>query len=129
MKQVDCKRYAAGMEGGRQSYAGATASRRGPGRPATTRFPLESHEDPEDQDAFYGAVTAAAFDRFTHGLSDGTALLSGLADATDEGRVVVHSFDPELQARFAGTRIVNDKTDYHSSLDPAGAHPMRAWRG
>jgi len=78
-------------------------------------------DDPEQQDDFYADVTAAAFERFTDGLSDGTSLVRALADATGEGRVLVHVFDSSSQERLAGTAIAGE-----FDVDPANPSPQVA---
>lgn len=50
---------------------------------------------PEEQDAFFGAATAAIFDSLTDGGVDPQALLESLGRAVDERRLYVKSFVPE----------------------------------
>ncbi|MBM7518704.1 DUF4012 domain-containing protein [Nocardioides nitrophenolicus] len=64
--------------------------------------------DPAAQDAFFAAVAAATFDRFTAGADDPTAILRALARAVRERRVFVHSFDAAVQQQLAGTTIAGE---------------------
>jgi hypothetical protein len=76
-------------------------------------------EDPKEQDAFFADVAAATFERFTDGASDPTGLLMALADATNESRVAVHSFDAAEQQAIAGTAIAGEFI-----TDPAVVSPQ-----
>lgn len=78
-------------------------------------------DDPVQQDDFFADVMAAAFDRFTDGLSDGTSLVRALAAGTGEGRVLVHAFDSSADQRLAGTAIAGDFV-----VDPANDSPQVA---
>jgi hypothetical protein len=62
----------------------------------------------DEQDAFFAEVARTAFERFTTGLSDGTGVVKALARGVEEGRILLHSFDPDLQERIAGSRIAGD---------------------
>ena len=62
----------------------------------------------DQQDAFFAEVARTAFEKFTTGVSDGTALLKALAHGVEEGRILLHSFDADLQQRITGTRIAGD---------------------
>lgn len=76
-------------------------------------------EDPDRQDAFFAKVAATAFEQFTSGGGDPRGLLDGLARATAERRVLVHSFDPAEQASLAGTPIAGELV-----TDPAVRSPQ-----
>lgn len=60
------------------------------------------------QDAFFAEVALAAFNRFTDGVADPTALIAALAQATDEGRVNLRTFDEAEQSALAGTAIAGE---------------------
>lgn len=59
--------------------------------------------DPADQDPFFQKVAATVFERIRGGHLSASDLLEGISRAVDERRIFVHSFDPAVQARLAGT--------------------------
>ena len=67
------------------------------------RYPLQA-----DQDDFFNAVAKTVFDTFADGNGDPVKLLRGLAQGVNEGRVRIHSFNPEDQAAIAGTEIAGE---------------------
>lgn len=75
--------------------------------------------DPQAQDAFFAAVASAAFERFSAGAADPTELIRGLARATDERRVFVHSFDEAEQQALSDTLIAGELV-----TDPANESPQ-----
>ncbi|WP_122818808.1 DUF4012 domain-containing protein [Nocardioides pantholopis] len=61
--------------------------------------------DPAEQDVFFGRVAAAAFQRFTTGLSDGAGVIRALNRAAGERRVLVHSYEETEQRALDGTAV------------------------
>ena len=61
--------------------------------------------DPERQNAIFRRVARTVFDRVTRGDVSRPVLLSALARGVREGRIQVHSFDPEEQQVLSGTTI------------------------
>ncbi|MFT4264598.1 MAG: DUF4012 domain-containing protein [Nocardioides sp.] len=66
------------------------------------------YTNPDQQDAFFGAVTTAIFNEVTTGTASRSDLLNALTKATKERRVLVHDFHDEEQAKLAGTTIAGE---------------------
>ncbi|WP_182524743.1 DUF4012 domain-containing protein [Nocardioides dongkuii] len=66
------------------------------------------YEDPADQDVFFRRVARRTFDQVSTGIPDPQALLQELARGAEEGRVLVHSFDPTEQQEIAGTQLAGE---------------------
>lgn len=96
------------------------------------------YEDPREQDAFFASAAAAVFTALTSGAASPADLLSALARAGAENRLLVWNANPDEQAILDGTSLqgalpsaeddvtdfgvyVNDATaskmDYYQSLD------------
>lgn len=79
---------------------------------------LRYAEDPRAEDAFFAKVASGVFgDALTGGVSP-QALLESLTRGINEGRVLLHSFDPAEQAGLAGYRVAGELP-----VDPEG--PMQ----
>ena len=63
------------------------------------------YENPHDQDAFFAAAAASVFSAVSSGLSDPVALITALAQAGDERRVIVWNADEADQAVLADTTL------------------------
>ena len=59
-------------------------------------------------DAYQTAVADAVFEEFANGAGNPAAIISGLVDAVLEGRIRMHSFEPEVQKLIAGTEIAGE---------------------
>jgi hypothetical protein len=57
------------------------------------------------QDMFFAAAAAQIFSTLTTNVSNPMALLDGLRQASDEGRMKIWSSDPELEALLTGTKL------------------------
>lgn len=66
------------------------------------------YPDPADQDAFFAVVASRVFAAITDGDGSPRALMTALARAGGEHRLLVHSFDAAEQERIAGTRIAGE---------------------
>ncbi|MBS4753299.1 DUF4012 domain-containing protein [Nocardioides sp. zg-ZUI104] len=72
----------------------------------------------EAQDRFFAEVTRAAFVRFSNGVENPESLITSLVRAVQERRLFVHSFDPEIRERLAGSDISGGL-----EADPRGSNP------
>jgi hypothetical protein len=98
----------------------------------------QRYSRPADQDAFFQVAAASVFDALATGAADPAALVTALARAGEENRVLVWNADPAEQAILDGTTLqgippatdaqttrfgvyVNDgtgsKMDYYTQLD------------
>lgn len=59
--------------------------------------------DPQDQDAFFAATSAAVFAAVASGQGDAPAVMDALAEAARQGRLMVWSAAGDEQAQLAGT--------------------------
>jgi len=66
------------------------------------------HSDPADQDAFFAVVASRVFAAITDGAGSPRTLMTALARAGGEHRLLVHSFDAAEQERIAGTQIAGE---------------------
>jgi hypothetical protein len=66
------------------------------------------YPDPADQDAFFAVVASRVFTAITDGAGSPRALMTALARAVGEHRLLVHSFDAAEQERIAGTRVAGE---------------------
>ncbi|KRC53886.1 MULTISPECIES: DUF4012 domain-containing protein [unclassified Nocardioides] len=67
--------------------------------------------------AYQEAVAKAVFNAFAAGRGNSVESIRGLVTAVMEGRIRMHSFDPEQQAVIAGTTIAGEFSD-EASNDP-----------
>ena len=67
--------------------------------------------------AYQQAVAKAVFDAFAAGRGDSVTSIRGLVTAVLEGRIRMHSFEPEQQSVIAGTAIAGEFSD-RASKDP-----------
>lgn len=63
------------------------------------------YEDPLMQNAFFGSAADAVFTALTNGAGSPTAMISALARAVDEGRLLYSSADPDEMALIGTTRM------------------------
>ena len=68
-------------------------------------------EDRQVHSDYQEAVSEAVFDTFADGTGDTPTAIRGLVTAVTEGRVRMHSFNPEEQAEIAGTEIAGELSD------------------
>lgn len=73
---------------------------------------------PPLQDVFFRDAARAIFDSILGGSPNPRDLVSALRKGTDEHRVLVHAFDPHVQAALAGTTIAGEVPSQ------AGDHPQ-----
>lgn len=64
--------------------------------------------EPGRQDAFFGDVARQVFDAALSGTGSPQRLIEALTRGVDEGRVLVHSFDPAEQAVLGGSTIAGE---------------------
>lgn len=69
------------------------------------------------QSDYQQAVAKAVFDAFAAGRGNTAESIRGLVTAVQEGRIRMHSFEPENQAEIAGTAIAGEFSD-QASNDP-----------
>lgn len=67
--------------------------------------------DREVHSDYQQAVAEAVFDALTAGRGDTTESIRGLVTGVLEGRIRMHSFDPESQAEIEGTTIAGEFSD------------------
>ncbi|MGC0368440.1 DUF4012 domain-containing protein [Microbacterium sp. SLBN-111] len=77
------------------------------------RYPLNA-----DQDAFFASAAVKVFDAVSSGDFSPTAFAAALVRAVDENRVLFHSFDPEVEAGFAGSRLLGPLPETDAGGDP-----------
>lgn len=75
-------------------------------------------DDREVHSDYQQAVAEAVFDAFSTGRGDTAESIRGLVAGVSEGRIRMHSFEPENQAEIAGTQIAGEFSD-RASNDPA----------
>ncbi|WP_139833216.1 DUF4012 domain-containing protein [Microbacterium sp. LEMMJ01] len=63
------------------------------------------YEDPLMQNAFFGSAADAVFTKLTSGAGSPTAMISALARAVEEGRLLYSSEDPDEMALIGTTRM------------------------
>lgn len=66
--------------------------------------------DPKAQDAFFGQVTSAIFQRVLSFSGSRQTLLQALGQAADEHRLLIHDFDSTVQGDLAGTAVAGEVT-------------------
>ncbi|MDP3967952.1 MAG: DUF4012 domain-containing protein [Nocardioides sp.] len=64
--------------------------------------------DPVEQDTFFAEAGATLFSAFTRDVNDPAAFLGGMARASGEGRVYVHSFNDAEQEALAGSEVAGE---------------------
>ncbi|MFS0792843.1 DUF4012 domain-containing protein [Microbacterium sp. 1P10AE] len=64
------------------------------------------YPDNADQDAFFASAAVKVFDALSSGDFQPVAFAEALVRAVDENRVMFHSFRPEVEAGFAGSRLL-----------------------
>lgn len=72
--------------------------------------PYLALEDPAEQDAFFQAAARSVFTAVTVDLASPTAFVSGLARASQEGRLLVAPFDSDEAAQIVGTTVEGSLT-------------------
>lgn len=76
--------------------------------------------DREIHSDYQQAVAEAVFDAFAAGRGDTAESIRGLVTAVLEGRIRMHSFEPESQAEIAGTMIAGEFSDEASNEPGVG---------
>lgn len=74
--------------------------------------------NPADQDVFFGKVASAVFQKVATFTGSRQQLLTSLHDATDQGRLLVHSFDPSVQAKLTDTEIAGQLNPTKPTKNP-----------
>jgi hypothetical protein len=77
----------------------------------------QRYERPADQDAFFQVAAAAVFDALASGAADPAALITALAQAGEEDRILVWNANPDEQAILDGTTLqgIPPATDAHTT--------------
>ncbi len=78
--------------------------------------------DREVHSDYQQAVSEAVFDALTAGRGDTTESIRGLVTGVMEGRVRMHSFEPESQAEIEGTTIAGEFTDEAGDTPQVGIY-------
>jgi hypothetical protein len=73
--------------------------------------------DPYAQDAYFAKVAKTVFDNISGGVEAPTALARALTQSVREGRLHVHSFQPDEQAELDGSLIAGN-VDFSSGSPP-----------
>ena len=68
----------------------------------------QRYPDPSAQDAFFAASTGAVFNAFLEGRGSTVSLLTNLATAADQRRVLMWSADPDEQAILEGSSVAGE---------------------
>ena len=68
----------------------------------------QRYPDPSTQDAFFAAATGAVFAAFLEGRGSTVSLLTNLATAADQRRVLMWSADPEEQDILEGSSVAGE---------------------
>ncbi|WP_369357018.1 DUF4012 domain-containing protein [Microbacterium sp. 20-116] len=68
----------------------------------------ERYTEPAAQDAFFAGATGAVFHAFLEGRGSTVSLLTSLATAADQRRVLMWSADPEEQALLEGSSVAGE---------------------
>lgn len=68
----------------------------------------ERYTEPAAQDAFFAGATGAVFHAFLEGQGSTVSLLTSLATAADQRRVLMWSADPEEQALLEGSSVAGE---------------------
>jgi len=68
----------------------------------------QRYPDPSAQDAFFAASTGAVFTAFLEGRGSTVSLLTNLATAADQRRVLMWSADPDEQAILEGSSVAGE---------------------
>ncbi len=68
------------------------------------------------------AVAEAVFDAFTAGRGNTTESIRGLVTGVQEGRIRMHSFEPESQSEIAGTMIAGEFSDQATDVPQVGIY-------
>ncbi|WAC68496.1 DUF4012 domain-containing protein [Microbacterium sp. SL75] len=68
----------------------------------------QRYPDPSVQDAFFAASTGAVFNAFLEGRGSTVSLLTNLATAADQRRVLMWSADPDEQAILDGSSVAGE---------------------
>lgn len=68
----------------------------------------QRYPDPSAQDAFFAAATGAVFNAFLEGRGSTVSLLTNLATAADQRRVLMWSADPEEQDILEGSSVAGE---------------------
>lgn len=66
------------------------------------------YPDPRDQDLFFASATGEVFDAFLSGKGSTSGMLSALARAADERRVLIWSARPEEQSLLEGSTLAGE---------------------
>lgn len=75
------------------------------------------YEKPADQDAFFAGAAGAVFQALADGQGSASALVTAIARASDEHRLLVWSADPAEEALLAGSTVAGELpvTDAHTA--------------
>lgn len=77
------------------------------------RYPLNA-----DQDAFFASAAVKVFEAVSSGDFKPVDFAEALVRAVDENRVLFHSFRPEVQAGFVGSRLLGPLPETDAGGDP-----------
>lgn len=78
--------------------------------------------DGTGQDLFFAAAAAQVFSTLTTGVSNPTALLDGLRQASDEGRLKIWSSNPEIERLLEGTKLAGTLPGDNGERTVAGVY-------
>lgn len=81
-----------------------------------------NYDDPADQDAVFSSAAAAVFAVLAGGNSDPAALISALAQAGDERRILIWSAHEDDQKLLAGTTLTGDLPVSDASAEKIGVY-------
>ncbi|WP_158252855.1 DUF4012 domain-containing protein [Cryobacterium sp. N21] len=81
-----------------------------------------NYDDPGDQDAVFASAAAAVFAALAGGQADPTALISALAQAGDERRILIWSAHEEDQKLLEGTTLTGDLPVSDASAERIGVY-------
>ncbi|SEN97198.1 DUF4012 domain-containing protein [Cryobacterium luteum] len=81
-----------------------------------------NYDDPADQDAVFSSAAAAVFAALAGGNADPAALISALAQAGDERRILIWSAHEEDQKLLEGTTLTGDLPVSDGSAEKIGVY-------
>ncbi|TFC29359.1 DUF4012 domain-containing protein [Cryobacterium sp. TMT1-3] len=81
-----------------------------------------NYEDPADQDAVFASAAASVFAALAGGNADPAALISALAQAGDERRILIWSAHDEDQKLLEGTTLTGDLPVSDASAEKIGVY-------
>ncbi|WP_101847235.1 DUF4012 domain-containing protein [Zhihengliuella sp. ISTPL4] len=74
------------------------------------------------QDLFFAAAAAQVFSTLTTGVSNPIALLDGLRQASDEGRLKIWSSNPDIEGMLSGTKLAGTLPADNTERTVAGVY-------